>query len=132
MNANMTAAQIFDTTTAAGTPASDNIFQTVYSLAQALSSDDDAGIQTAANSLKAGTSHLTQVSVFYGSVESWIDQASTAASDQLATLQQSLSSVKEVDMPTAITSLTSDQVALQASLSAHASLPTKTLFDYLG
>ena len=76
--------------------------------------------------------HVGQVTVFYGNVESWITQANENAANQLSAVQQALSSIQDVDMPSAITRLTADQTALQVSLSAHASLSSKTLFDYLG
>ncbi len=128
----MTATQIFDSQTSSGTPAPDNIFQAVHDLGQALANNATTGIQTALAAVKTGAAHLGQASVFYGNVENWITQASQTASSQLATLRQSLSSLQDVDAPSAITQLTSDQTALKVSLSAHASLSSKTLFDYLG
>lgn len=128
----MTATQIFDLRNADGTPASGNIFQAVHDLGQALGANDQAGIQTALAAIKEGATHLGQASVFYGNVENWITQVSDNTNSQLSALQQSLSSLQDVDMPSAITQLTSDQTALQVSLSAHASLSSKTLFDYLG
>ena len=121
----MTAAQIFDSP-------SGSIFGAVSALGQALANNDTAGIQTAIGSLKTATAQLGQTTVFYGNVESWISQSNENTANQLSALQQSLSSIQDVDMPSAITQLTSDQTALQVSLSAHASLSSKTLFDYLG
>ena len=128
----MTAAQIFDLRNPDGTAASGNIFQAVHDLGQALGNNDQAGIQTALDAVREGAAHLGQASVFYGNVESWITQVTNNANNQLSPLQQALSAVQDVDMPAAITQLTSDQTALQVSLSAHASLSSKTLFDYLG
>lgn len=127
-----TATDIFDVRDASGNPASGNIFQAVYSLSQALVNNDTTGIQTAVGSLKDASAHLGQITVFYGNVESWIMQSNENTANQVAALQQSLSSIQDVDMPAAITQLTADQTALQVSLSAHASLSSKTLFDYLG
>jgi flagellin-like hook-associated protein FlgL len=50
----------------------------------------------------------------------------------LSTLQASLASIRDTDLPSAITQMTMDQTALQAAISAHASLSNKTLFDYFG
>ncbi len=127
-----TAAQIFDLRDANGNPAPGNIFQAVHDLGQALANNNTTAIQNAIDSLKKGAAYLGQVTVSYGNVENWVTQASDNTASQLSSLQQALGSVQDVDMPTAITSLTADQTALQVSLSAHASLSSKTLFDYLG
>ena len=132
ISSSMTATDIFDLRDTNGSPTSGNIFQAVYNLSQALTNNDQTGIQNAITSLKAATAHLGQATVFYGNVESWITQSNENTSNQLSALQQSLSSLQDVDMPAAITQLTADQTALQVSLSAHASLSPKTLFDYLG
>lgn len=132
ITASMTASQVFNATTPTGVPASNNVFKAVYDLGQALTSNNMAAIQTAAVSVKAGSAQLQSASIFYGSVENWIDQAASSATAQLSAVQQSLSAIRETDLPSAITQLTSDQTTLQASLSAHASLSSKTLFDYFG
>lgn len=132
ISSGMTATDVFDVRDASGNPTTGNIFQAVYTLGQALTNNDQTGIQNAITSLKAASVHLGQVTVSYGNVESWITQANENIANQLSALQQSLSSIQDVDMPSAITQLTSDQTALQVSLSAHASLSSKTLFDYLG
>jgi flagellar hook-associated protein 3 FlgL len=128
----MTATDVFDLRDTNGNPTSGNIFQAVYTLSQALTNNDQTGIQNAVTSLRTASAHLGQIVVSYGNVESWITQANENTANQLSALQQSLSSLQDVDMPTAITQLTADQTALQVSLSAHASLSSKTLFDYLG
>jgi flagellar hook-associated protein 3 FlgL len=127
-----TATEIFDLQDASGNPLPGNIFQAVHDLGQALANNDTTAIQTAIGSLKTATAHLGAITVFYGNVETWITQANQNTADQIAAVQQSLSSIQDVDMPAAITQLTANQTALQVSLSAHASLSTKTLFDYLG
>lgn len=132
INPRMTATQIFDSRNSDGTPAANNIFQAVYALGQALAGNNQAGIQTALGSLKLGAGHLQDVSVFYGTVETWITQATNNAETQTTALQQSLSKMQDVDLPSTITQMTTDQIALQASLSAHAGLSSKSLFDFLG
>lgn len=123
--AGMSASTIFD----AG---SNSIFAAVYSLGQALATNNVAGVQTALGSLKTAGTYLSQVSATYGNRENWITHATDAASSRLTDLQASLASVRETDLPSAITQMTTDQTALQAAISAHASLSTKSLFDYFG
>jgi flagellar hook-associated protein 3 FlgL len=125
ITAGMSASMIFDSGT-------NSIFAAVYSLGQALATNNVAGVQTALGSLKTAGTYLSQVSATYGDRENWIAQATDAASSRSTDLQASLASVRETDLPSAITQMTTDQTALQAAISAHASLSTKSLFDYLG
>ena len=131
-SASLTASQIFDDKDASGNPTPDNIFAAVSSLGTALLANDLTGIQTAISSLKSGSDHLQSSNAFYGNVQNWIDTANTSAASKIANLQGSMSALQDTDMAAAITQMTSDQTALQASISAHASLSTKSLFDYLG
>jgi flagellar hook-associated protein 3 FlgL len=125
----MTAQQIFDTANSDGTP---GVFQTVFNLGQALSTNNQTGIQTAATALEDSVTQVGQAGSFYGNVENWIQRANTDASDRLVSLQQQLSSLRDTDVAGAATQLTLDQTAYQAAIQAQASLPTKTLFDYVG
>jgi flagellar hook-associated protein 3 FlgL len=125
ISAGMSAADIFDS-------GSNSIFAAAYSLGQALANNDTAGAQTALGSLKSAGTYLSQVSESYGNRETWIAQAIETASNRLSTVQASLASIRETDLPSAITQMTTDQTALQAAISAHASLSNKTLFDYFG
>lgn len=123
--AGMTAASIFDS-------GSNSIFRGAYNLGIALAANNTVGVQTAADSLRTASKYLTQVSASYGLRENWIQQASDTASSQIISLQQQLAGVRETDLPAAISELTANQTALQAAIAAHASLSTKSLFDYLG
>lgn len=127
-----TARQIFDDRDSNGNPTSGNIFSAVYSLSQSLQNNDTTGIQNALDSLKSADSHLNQITAASGNVETWIQQASTDASQRITTLTQSLTSLQDADIPSVITQLTTDQTALQTSLSAHGSFTNKSLFSYLG
>lgn len=128
----MTAQQIFDAQNPPGTPAPNNVFQAVYALGQALLSNNQAGIQTAIDGIKAAQSQVEQSNAYYGNTETWIQQANTDAGQRLATLQATLSGLRDTDIASAATQLTTEQTALQAALSAHASLGNKSLFSYLG
>jgi flagellar hook-associated protein 3 FlgL len=128
----LTAQQIFDPRNSDGTPAAGNIFNAVHSLGQALLSNDQTAIQSALDDLKTGVSQLGQATTSYGNIQTWIQQASQAATTQLNNVTQALSGVRDSDVATDATQLTLDQTALEAALSAHASLNTKSLFSYLG
>lgn len=128
----LTAQQIFDARNPDGTPASGNIFNAVYSLGQALLSNNQTGIQSALDSLKAAVTQLGQATISYGNIATWIQQASQTATTQLNNVTQALSSIRDSDIATDATQLTLDKTAMDAALSAHGSLNTKSLFSYLG
>jgi flagellin-like hook-associated protein FlgL len=123
------ASQIFDSQS--GGPASD-IFADVYALGQLLTSGNQEAIQQAALNLKSALAQLSQAETQYGDVENWISQANQNASQKLTNLQANLSALRDADIPSVATQLTLDETALNAALSAHATLGNKTLFDYLG
>jgi len=128
----MTAQQIFDAQNADGTPASGNIFQAAYALAQALQSNDQAGIESAAGSIQAATTQLGQATTFYGNVENWVQNASEQASSTLTNVQTEVGSLRDTDVAAAATDLSTEQTALSAAIAAHGSLNVKSLFSYLG
>ena len=128
----LTARQIFDLRNPDGTPAASNIFNATYALAQALTTNDQAGVETALGQLKAGATQLEQATTTYGNVENWIQQASQSATSQLNNVTQALGSIRDSNVAADATQLTLDQTALDAALAAHGSLSTKSLFSYLG
>ena len=128
----MTAKQIFDARNPDGTPAAGNVFQSVYSLGQALLTNDQSGVQAANSALQISVTTVGQATTFYGTTQNWIQQANDMATSQLNNLKQSLSSVRDTDIASAATQLSLSQTALQAALSAHGTLDNKSLFSYLG
>ena len=128
----MTAQQIFDMRDASGNPTSGNVFQAAYALGQALLNNDQTGIQTALDQVKTSEEQVNQATTSYGDIENWISQATTSATTHLNNLTEALSSVRDSDVATDATQLSLDNTALQAALSAHASISTKSLFDFLG
>jgi flagellin-like hook-associated protein FlgL len=65
-------------------------------------------------------------------VEDWIQSAQNTASLALTNVQTEVSSLRETDVVSAATQLTTENTALQAAIAAHGSLNVKTLFDYMG
>jgi flagellar hook-associated protein 3 FlgL len=128
----MTAQQIFAAQNTDGTPAAGNIFQAVYALGQALLNNDQAGAESASNSLHAATTQLGQATTFYGNVENWVQNASEQASSTLTNVQTEVSSLRDTDVAAAATDLSIEQTALSAAIAAHGSLNVKSLFSYLG
>ncbi len=131
----MTAQQIFDARNPDGTVASGNVFQAVYEIGQALQNNPttfSTDIATGINDLKSAVNQIGLATTSNGNDETWLQNSTSDAATQLTNLQQAFSAVDDTDITSAIVQLTTDQTALQASLSAHASLPSKSLFDYLG
>ncbi len=107
----------------------------MYEIGQALQSNSptfSTDIATGITDLKTAIGTVSQATQFYGNTESWIQSASNDTSTQITNIQQLLTSVRDTDVASAITQLTTDQAAQQAAISAHATLPTKNLFSYLG
>ena len=133
----LTAQQIFDVQSPPGTSANGNVFQAIYDLGTALLLPNNApstqtAIANATQEIQNAVTQIGQVTTTYGDTENWITNAKTDASNRLVTLQTGLSSLQDTDVAEAATQLSTDNTALEASLSAHASLSNKTLFSYLG
>jgi flagellin-like hook-associated protein FlgL len=109
-----------------------NIFNAAYSLGQALLSNNHAGIQSAILQVKAASEQLGLVTTVYGDTLSWIQQASASATNEQNDVTQALSAIRDTDVARAATQLTLEQTALEAALSAHGNLNTKSLFSYFG
>jgi flagellar hook-associated protein 3 FlgL len=121
----MTAQAIFDSPGA-------SIFKAAFDLATALTSNNQAGIQTALNDVKTSADQLNAATTTYGNIETWITQGLTTATSHVNNLTQALSSFKDADIAADATELSLDQTAMQAAIAANGSLRTKSLFDYLG
>lgn len=133
--AGMTAQQIFDVQSPGPpvTSAPGNVFQAVYDLGAALAiPNNQANIAAATAEVKQAVSQIGQATAANGNTEQWIKSAQTDAANRLVTLQQGLSSVRDTDVASVAIQLTTDNSALQASMSAHATLSNKSLFSYLG
>jgi flagellar hook-associated protein 3 FlgL len=120
-----TAQQIFDSP-------SGSVFQAVDSLRVALQNNDQTGVTTAAGALNTAATQLNLGAQAVGATEDWISSGTTNASQLLTSLQSQLSGLRDTDVTAASTQLTLEQTAYEAAISAQASLPTKTLFSYLG
>lgn len=127
----LTAQQIFDAQSG-GSPAAGNVFQAVYQLGTALASNNQSGIETALVSVQNAASYLAQSAGLYGDTENWIQQQISSATARSTNLTSAVSTLSDADVASVATDMSQAQVSLDAALSAQASLPTKTLFSYLG
>ncbi|HTP88022.1 MAG TPA: flagellar hook-associated protein FlgL [Bryobacteraceae bacterium] len=120
-----TAQQAFDS------PAG-SVFQAVDALRVALQTNDQAGVLAAAGSLKTASDQLNLSAQTIGANENWITNALNEASSHVTSLTAQLSSLRDTDVAAAASQLTLDNTAYSAAIASQATLPTKSLFSYLG
>jgi flagellar hook-associated protein 3 FlgL len=121
-----TASQLFD---AAGP---DNAFRALNDLATALSHDSESEVQAAMPGIASALDHLNRQLAFYGNAQNRVTAAFDAAKRNAVSLQKDLSELQETDLPAAILELNSAKLQHETALSAHAQMPKRTLFDYMG
>lgn len=127
-----TAAAIFDAEDAAGAPAATNILVGLNSLVTALNSNDPSAVSGALSQLRAGSDWLNQKQAVYGASARRIADEATLANNVLTGLRSRLSELRDTDIVQAATDLSLQSTAQSAAFSAQASVPRKSLFDYIG
>ncbi len=130
--ASLSAAEIFDTRKIDGSAADDNVFASLNNLRLALISGDETAVGDSVAAIRAASTRLNSAEAFYGNVEKKIANAETAARQTDTRLATALSTREDADTVAAALTLTQSGHQLQAALEMRASLPQKTLFDYLG
>ncbi|HEX3681186.1 MAG TPA: hypothetical protein VHU83_01495 [Bryobacteraceae bacterium] len=125
-----TAQQIFDGGTG-GTPAT-SVFQSLTELYNALTSDNQNAVMSAASDITSASGYLGGMDAQYGDIQNKISDALTGQSTLNTSLQSQLSSLQDANEAQAITDQQTESTALNAAETAYAALPKKSLFDYLG
>jgi flagellar hook-associated protein 3 FlgL len=124
----MTADQIFDSTSQPGT----SVFQTLTALYNDLNANDISAVSADASNLSTATSFLSAQQSQYGSYQNIVADGLTYQNQLDVQYQQQLSAIQDTDTISAATTLQQNEISMQAALQAEASLPKKSLFDYLG
>ena len=127
-----TAAVIFDAQDSLGTPTAGNVFVALQSLVNSLNANDQAGTATALTQLQAGADWLNQQQAGYGAAASRLTDETNLSNNVLTSLRTRLSEIRDTDVVQAATELSLETTAQSAAFSAQASVPRKSLFDYLG
>jgi len=122
----LTAQQIFDS----ASPAT-NVFSAIENLSTALQNNNSAAIATAFDGLAGVGSYLNSQLAFYGNAQGKIADATNFGNTLQVQLQTQISNLQDANLTESILNLTQDQTQEQAALQSEASLPRKTLFDYL-
>ena len=123
----LTAAQIFDSgnsTTSA--------LQSLTSLYNNLVNNNVSNLASDATNLSTAASYLSGQQALYGDIMNHITDAQAFQQKLDTQYHVQLSNLQDADAVTAITNLQQASISQQAALQAHASMPTKSLFDFLG
>ena len=126
-----TAQDIFDHRNPDDSLASDNVFAAVNSLRVALANNDQAGINSAIDSIKAAQGYLSQQLSFYGGVQNQITNAIDLTQKFQLHDQTALSQEKDTDIAAASVAMAQQQASYQAAIQAESAMPRTSLFSYL-
>jgi flagellar hook-associated protein 3 FlgL len=122
----LTAQQIFDSPNA-----SENVFESISALQQALANNDSAGINAAISDVQSSDGYINQQLAFYGTVQDRVTSATNYCANYITQLQTQLSGIQDADETQSITTFTQTQTELQAALESRAQIPRTSLFNFL-
>jgi len=120
-----TAQQIFDAPGA-------SVFAAVNAIRVALLANDTTGVTTGLASLKIAQDSLNGSLAYYGGVQNQVADATEATSTIGLQLTANLSAVRDADVVSVASDLTTAQLQLQAAFAARAKFPATSLFNFLG
>ncbi len=112
-------------------PAGNSVFDHLTALSAALRSGDQAGISASISAFSADHDRISAAQTDVGTRQNRIEAANQSAQDKLLTLQTSLTSIENADLPKTIMNLQMQQTAYQASLAATSRVMQHSLLDYL-
>ncbi len=128
----LTAATIFDQRASGGSPGALNAFAALHDLANALTANDAAAINSSADTLRQTGDWLNQQQAFYGVAGKRVETEKQTADNDITSFKVQIGAIRDADIAQAATDLTQETTAQQAALAAQAQIPRKSLFDYLG
>jgi len=123
----LTASQVFDYG-----DATTSVLQSLTSLYNNLMNNNISGLTTDAGNLATASSYLSGQQALYGGILNQISDAQAFQQKLDTQYQIQLSNLQDADSVAAATNLQQASIAQQAALQAHAAMPSKSLFDYLG
>jgi flagellin-like hook-associated protein FlgL len=97
-----------------------------------LQNNDTTGVENAMTSLQTASDWLNQEQGYYGTTEQRISTEQNNVANQITSVQTSIGAIRDTDTVQAATDLTQEAAAQSAAYEAQASIPQKSLFDYLG
>jgi flagellar hook-associated protein 3 FlgL len=109
-----------------------NVFQAMEDLRQALLSNDDDAIHAAQAPLAGVGAHLNSSLTFYGNVQAQVGEAAETASRLQVRTSTEIGNLEDADITEAIVTVQQLKFTQEAAFSLRASVPRRSLFDYLG
>lgn len=137
---NMTGDTIFGSYTAAvgteGTPgyvapSGTGIIGTLKLLSNALAKGDSASITSSLDSIKTNLDDVSIQRTTFAAISNRFDLTTNMNTNMIDVLTEYKSSLQDVDMTSALTEMASQQMAMQASLSATSKILSISLLDYM-
>ncbi|HPT26146.1 MAG TPA: hypothetical protein PLZ95_06970 [Bryobacteraceae bacterium] len=122
----MTAKAIFD-----NDDASKNVMQSIETLRQALLAGDDDTIEDALAPLSGISQHLNAALMFYGTVQTQIDNGISTSESLILRLSSERADLENADSTAAILELEQATYQQTAALKVKAAAPRASLFEYL-
>jgi len=110
----------------------DGVFSNLIALRDALYSNDDNAITTAAAALENDRALLSNVRGSVGSKMHALEERQLRMEDNILALETLRSDIRDIDFTEAITRYQNLYTALQANLMTGSQLTSMTLLDYLG
>jgi flagellar hook-associated protein 3 FlgL len=123
----LTASQIFDQ----GGP-STSVLQSLTALYNDLVNNNVTNLATDGTNINTASDYLDGQQALYGQIQNQVSDAIDYQSKVDTQYQAQLSTLQDADAVSAITNLQQESIAQQAALQAHAAMPTKSLFSFLG
>lgn len=108
-----------------------NIFTSVSNLLAALESNNSSGIDTAIGNLDQATSQISDAQGTVGALANRLEATGAALNTASVTIKQALSDKEDADLATAITQLSLQQVAVQATSQAFTKIFDTSLLNFL-
>ena len=112
-------------------PAS-NVLAAVEALRAALLANDATALDAATAGIQSAQEHVRSEHAFYGSVQARLRDATSSAATREVRYRSQLGALEDADMAQTLVEFTQAKMNRDAALQAHAQMPRKSLFDYLG
>lgn len=108
-----------------------DVFGALQQLVTALQNNDTDGIGAATTALGGSLNYLSQQRVFYGNAVNQLNSNQAFLQQEQVNLQSQENSIDAVDIPSAATNLSQEQITQSAALAALAKVLPLSLMDYL-
>lgn len=111
------------------TAAGSDVFQAISGLISAI--QNNSGIDTAVNGVRAAFDHITSQRVFYGNTLNQLQAQQNFLQSEKVDLAAAQNSIAGADLAKTATTLSQAQLAVNAELAAMSKISQTSLFDYL-